>query len=84
MGICICIYGIPALAMNSTGDACSENESYCVLNNLIDFWSLDNVGDDTNILLVQQILWLVITVLIIPFNLYLRVYTKKLYSEIDK
>ena len=46
MGICICIYGIPALAMNSTGDACLENQEFCLLNNLIDFWSLENVGDN--------------------------------------
>lgn len=72
------------MVINSTGEACIKPDNKCQYDNFVDYWAIVNALDNDDKLLAQLILWLIICILIVPFNLYLRIFTKHRFNEIDE
>lgn len=83
--ICFCLlFGIYALVANLSGTFCRGSEGSeeikCLNQNILDHWSKFNIYDDEVKRRIQDWFWCLISIIIIAFNIFLRLYSRRMFN----
>ena len=68
---------------NINGTFCVDFPDKCQFNHIVYLWSIYNIILDRDALFTQLVLWSIISLVIISFNIYLRIYFIKNYERIN-
>lgn len=83
MLFCIIVYFVPLLVLNLLGIVCKTYEKACTNRDIIYQWSTYNVLGENPGSLPNHIIWLVLSLTICFFNLYLRKYSLQTFRIIN-
>lgn len=83
MLICVIIYCIPLLVLNLVGTVCKNSTKACTNQDVIYYWSTYNVIGENPGSLPHHIIWLVLSLTMCGFTLYLRKYSLQAYRIIN-
>lgn len=80
---CVVAYSVPMLILNLLGYVCRDSTTACNSQDIIYFWSTYNVLGQTPGSLPHHIIWLVFSITMCLFALYLRKYSMQTYRTIN-
>lgn len=83
MLFCSLVFGAPLLALNLTGYTCTDTEGACTDKDVIYYWSIYNVMGAQPGSFSHSIFWLIFSVSMILFCLYVRKYSIETYYQVD-
>jgi hypothetical protein len=83
MLLCTVVFCLPMFVLNLVGNVCAEKIENCSAASIIYYWSVYNVIGNNPGSLPHHILWLLFSVVMIAFTLYLRKYSMQLYKVIN-